>query len=130
MFDLVYKIKLPSKVGKNNATSVSKDGKELTWDLNLTTVNEVNFEFSLDSGSNIFPAILGGLGLILILGLGAVLIIMILKHKKDDDVVKTDSTVASSTSEVITETVVPASEVVETSDLESTSEVEQVNNVQ
>ena len=46
--DLYYKITLPSKALTNNATTVSDDGKELTWNLTFSKVNEVNFSFAFD----------------------------------------------------------------------------------
>ncbi|MDD6272267.1 MAG: hypothetical protein PUA90_01960 [bacterium] len=41
-----FKLTLPGKAIKHNATEVSGDGRTLTWDLSNTT-NEVNFSFSL-----------------------------------------------------------------------------------
>lgn len=43
--DLIYKIKLSNKSVANNATTVSEDGKELTWNLSYSKYNEVNFSF-------------------------------------------------------------------------------------
>lgn len=41
---MVYKITLPFKVGNNNATTVSEDGKTLEWVLIPGEINEVKFE--------------------------------------------------------------------------------------
>lgn len=51
MFDLQYKIKLPKKVVSSNATYLSDDGKELTWDLKYGVKNKVNFQFSFEDNN-------------------------------------------------------------------------------
>lgn len=45
-----YRITLPFKVGSNNATTVSDDGKTLEWTLKVGEVNEIKFEASQDYG--------------------------------------------------------------------------------
>lgn len=44
MVTMKYTVKLPTKVGENNAAEVSEDGKTLTWNLTAGEVNEINFE--------------------------------------------------------------------------------------
>ncbi|MBQ7136863.1 MAG: hypothetical protein IJO43_02665 [Bacilli bacterium] len=85
MFDLQYKIKLPHKSVSNNATSVSKDGKELTWDLKYGEKNEVNFEFSMSGSNTTLIIILIACGVIV--GGGTVaLLINNSKKKKNNNV--------------------------------------------
>ena len=45
LFEVTFSVTLPNKPAKNNATSVSKDGKTLTWD--LTKESDIQFEFSM-----------------------------------------------------------------------------------
>lgn len=45
-----YKITLPFRVGTNNATTVSEDGKTIEWALKVGEVNEVKFEAVQDYG--------------------------------------------------------------------------------
>lgn len=44
-----YEINLPNKNISNNATKVTNDGKTLTWDLNVNTKNDIEFEFDFNS---------------------------------------------------------------------------------
>lgn len=46
IFDMTISVTLPTKPISNNATSVSEDGKTLTWD--LTKVEDIDFEFTFD----------------------------------------------------------------------------------
>lgn len=77
MFDMKYTIKLPQKSISNNATSVSEDGKELTWNLKYGEKNDVEFEFSF--ANNLVFYIIGGIALVLIIVL---VVIFVLKKKK------------------------------------------------
>ena len=52
-----YKVTLPFKVGDNNATTVSEDGKTLEWTLTPGEVNEVYFEAS----ENLNTILIGGI---------------------------------------------------------------------
>ena len=45
-----YRITLPFRVGSNNATIVSEDGKTIEWILKVSEVNEIKFEASQDYG--------------------------------------------------------------------------------
>ena len=46
-FDLEYKVTLPEKQISSNATSVSEDGKTLTWKMTYRKKNSVQYEFKL-----------------------------------------------------------------------------------
>ena len=46
--DLNYTIKLPVAPENHNASKVSEDGKELTWNFTYSKINEVNFSFTLE----------------------------------------------------------------------------------
>ena len=46
-FDLEYKVTLPEKPISSNATSVSEDGKTLTWKMTYGKKNSVQYEFKL-----------------------------------------------------------------------------------
>ena len=50
--DLKYTVKLPNKPINHNATSVSEDGLELTWDLAKLTGN-IEYQFELTNGNNL-----------------------------------------------------------------------------
>ena len=79
-------VTLPSKPVSNNATSVSEDGKTLTWDLMQIEESDIDFEFSLNS----FPI---GLVLAIVFGVVAaaciavvvVIILNLAKKGKADD---------------------------------------------
>lgn len=53
MFQLSYEVTLPMKPIKSNATTVSEDGKTLTWKLEYGKVNEINYSFRIKEPSNI-----------------------------------------------------------------------------
>lgn len=62
---------LPSKPISNNATSVSKDGKTLTWDINLTGETPIKVEYKKQT----FPIVPVAAGCVVILLVGGFLII-------------------------------------------------------
>lgn len=75
---LRYVIKLPYRAKKNNATSVSLNGRELTWDLlEMDEGENIHVEFSLINDTLIIVLIL--LGIIVIVG---VVIFVIMKKRK------------------------------------------------
>ena len=80
--DLSYKIKLPVKAGENNASKVSEDGKELTWNLKYSKLNEVNFAFAL--GNNLLPIIIAVVAGVAVIG-GVVAVVVISKKKKNNN---------------------------------------------
>lgn len=97
-----YKITLPFKVGSNNATTVSEDGKVLEWTLKVGEVNEIQFEASQDYG------IYGLVGIALVLLIAAIIGTVVLKKsKKTVEVksveVKKEDTLTEEESEVIEE---------------------------
>lgn len=69
-FDLEYKVTLPEKPISNNATSVSEDGKTLTWKMKYGEKNSIQYEFRAskekaiskekDNSNNKFIYIAGG----------------------------------------------------------------------
>ncbi len=73
-----YKIVLPFKVGENNATTVSEDGKTLEWTLKAGEANEVKFVAEEDR--TVF--VLAGIGVIVLL-VAIVAIIVIYSKKKE-----------------------------------------------
>lgn len=70
MLDLKYTVTLPGKVISNNATTVSSDGKTLTWNLEIGKKNEINYEFSLNENTTNTALIIG-------VALGAVVLIVV-----------------------------------------------------
>lgn len=72
-----YKITLPYRVGSNNATTVSEDGKTIEWTLKVGEVNEIKFEASQDYG---MYALLG-LAIVLVI-VASVSVILSKKAKK------------------------------------------------
>jgi len=76
-----YKITLPFRVGSNNATTVSEDGKTIEWTLKVGEVNEINFEASQDYG---MYALLG-LAVVLVI-VATVSVILSKKAKKTSEV--------------------------------------------
>ena len=93
MTDMSYKIKLSAKAGENNASKVSEDGKELTWNLTYSKVNEVNFAFALAAGegsdaakdkasdNNLLPIIIGVVAGVVVIG--AIVAVVVSKKKKN-----------------------------------------------
>lgn len=85
MVTMKYVIKLPVKVGENNASEVSEDGKTLTWNLKAGETNEISFE----AESNYLTTII-------MISIAVLLVIIILivvflnkgkKNKKSDELV-------------------------------------------
>lgn len=76
-----YTVNLPVKVGKNNASEVSKDGKTLTWNLTAGEVNEINFEASSSNPILIFAII----AILVVIGVIVVVELTIKKLKKNKE---------------------------------------------
>lgn len=72
--DLSFNVNLPYKALTNNASSVSEDGKTLSWSLSSNSVDNITFSFSLYNTGNILICII-----ILILLIG--IIVFIIKKK-------------------------------------------------
>ncbi|MBE6150557.1 MAG: hypothetical protein E7162_01895 [Firmicutes bacterium] len=77
--DLSYKIKLPVKAGENNASKVSEDGKELTWNLKYSKLNKINFSFALGNNLLLIIAVVAGVAVV---G-GVVAVVVVSKKKKN-----------------------------------------------
>jgi len=74
---MTYKVNLPAKAKTNNATKVSENNKELTWDLKAGEINKVEF---VAQGVNILPiAIIVAIVAIVVTG-GILFIILKKKH--------------------------------------------------
>ena len=71
-----YTVKLPYGADSNNATSVSEDGKTLTWNLMTDTNKDIEYTFSIYNIKNI--AIIAGGALVLII----IIIVLISKKGK------------------------------------------------
>lgn len=76
-----YTVNLPVKVGKNNASEVSKDGKTLAWNLTAGEVNEINFEASSSNPILIFAII----AILVVIGVIVVVELTIKKFKKNKE---------------------------------------------
>lgn len=77
-FNLKYQVSLPKKAISNNATSVSDDGKTLTWNLSYAKVNDVEFEFNFNQESNILLYALIGIGALAVI---TIVIVIVSKSK-------------------------------------------------
>lgn len=84
--DLNFTIKLPVVPEKHNASNVSEDGKELTWNFTYSKINEVNFSFILkdevkgtaDSKSFNIAYIFAAVGIVVAL----IVILLLVTNKK------------------------------------------------
>lgn len=74
--EMAYKIKLPTKAKTNNATEVSENGKELTWNLKSGEINRVDF---VAEEINIMPTV-SIVGVVIVAV--TVTVIIILKKKQ------------------------------------------------
>ena len=88
MFDIRFVVALPSTPTSHNATSVSEDGKTLTWDLLEEKSKKVEFEFEFDEGSDMITwGISGG-----VFALGLISLILVImrnnKIKKEKNISK------------------------------------------
>lgn len=79
MFTLSYTVKLPVEAKNNNATTVSEDKKTLSWKLDTTKKNEINYEFTLSNkavlgdSSLALYVVIGSIGLLLVLIIAALI---------------------------------------------------------
>jgi hypothetical protein len=69
-FKFEYRLNLPVKAGKNNATSTENDGKTLVWTLKYGEKNEINYEFNLSKSA------LAGNKTVIILGIVAAVVVI------------------------------------------------------
>ena len=75
-----YTLKLPYKVGKNNADSVSSDGKTLTWNVNFGEKKDIQFTFDIKNNKFIY-AIVGIVGLIVVV----IIAVLVKKNKPNNN---------------------------------------------
>ena len=80
LLDMKLVVTLPNKASSNNATSVSADGKTLTWDLTKITDENIDFEFTFSS-MNMALVIGGALAVLVVV---CVLFFAIFRKKKTD----------------------------------------------
>lgn len=107
-----YKIVLPFKAGENNATTVSEDGKVLTWELKTGKENTIQFVAQED-----YTMIaLGGLAVILLL---VVIIIIVIVRKKGKKTLQKQEKVVAPAQEQET-----VKEEIETQETTKTEEIE------
>lgn len=78
-FNLSFKLTLPEKSLESNATTISEDGKELTWNMTYGKTTKVNFKFSMGPD---FILITGIAVDIILLGLDIYLTIKNIKKNK------------------------------------------------
>lgn len=83
MFDITYTVTLPKPSVSNNATTVSEDGKTLTWNLKYGELNNVQYTFSFAEDMTMYY-IIGGAALfaIIIISLIITIIRSGKKHKQ------------------------------------------------
>lgn len=111
MFDIKYILILPVKTISNNATNVSEDGQTLTWNLDVTKKNTVNYEFK-DWNSNSIEGILSIDNKYLIIGgiiLLVIIILIVSKNKKNKDIVPVDNSTVSN-NQMMNANITPVSE--------------------
>ena len=65
-YTVEYIVNLPTKVVNHNATTVSEDGKTLTWDL-TTPISTISYEFAF-ANNTILYIIIGGIAIVILLG--------------------------------------------------------------
>lgn len=85
MFDLRFVVNLPNKSESNNATSVSSNGKTLTWNLKYSEPTSIEFSFKVEPASMLLPIIIGVVAVVVIL---AVVCCVVLSKKKKAAVVE------------------------------------------
>ncbi|MGN1311182.1 MAG: DUF3153 domain-containing protein [Clostridia bacterium] len=74
---MTYKVKLPAKAKTNNATEVSKNSKELKWELTAGEINKVEF---VAQGINVLAIIITVI-IIAVLVTGITMLLIFLKKK-------------------------------------------------
>ncbi len=79
-FDLEYKVTLPEKSISNNATSVSEDGKTLTWKMKYGEKNSIQYEFEMPNNNSTLIYIISGT--VCAIGVIAIVSVIIIINKK------------------------------------------------
>lgn len=91
LMDFKYIITLPQAPIENNATTISEDGKTLTWNLATTGITNINFKFELPKAETAATGFLNlddkmmmyiGIGLIVLILIIAIVIISVSKKKR------------------------------------------------
>lgn len=82
MVTMKYTINLPTKVGNNNASEVSNDGKTLTWNLKAGETNKIEFE-AIESGSIVKMIVVALIAIIGVAIIVAVVMLIVKKSKKE-----------------------------------------------
>lgn len=77
MMAVKYTIKLPVKATSNNATTVSEDGKSLTWELKAGEVNKIEFEAKKGASGILGLSDGKGPNIIMICGIALVVIVVV-----------------------------------------------------
>lgn len=95
-FEYVFTLTLPNKVISSNATTVSEDGKTLTWNLVNSNIYAIEFEFEFPSfltmiKDNMF--IVAGIAIVIILIIVVLITLIINKFKKNHKDVKNGNSV-------------------------------------
>ena len=67
-YTVEYIVTLPTKAINHNATTISEDGKTLTWDL-TTPISTISYEFAF-ANNTILYIIIGGVAVVILLGIG------------------------------------------------------------
>lgn len=75
---ITYQITLPFKVGDHNATTVSEDGKTLTWEIKAGEINEIKFIAMQDY--TMF--LMAGIIILVVIIVVAIILIIMKKRKK------------------------------------------------
>lgn len=74
--EVKYTVKLPAEAKTNNATTVSEDGKELTWEIKTGEVSKIEF---IAQEINILPYVIIGIVAIAIIAIVVVMVIILKK---------------------------------------------------
>lgn len=78
-----FKVNLPNKNISTNATEVSNDGKELSWNLISESSNNINFSFEIINTNNLYLAI--GAGILILVTIIVITAIFIKKKKNKNN---------------------------------------------
>ncbi len=81
--EFTYVVNLPVAATSNNATSVTNDGKTLSWKIDQSGDNVIKYSFSLLNMTNVI--IVCGGGILLILGISIALVVVSKNKKKKED---------------------------------------------
>ena len=102
--EYIFTLTLPNKVITSNATTVSEDGKTLTWNLVNSNIDAIEFEFEFPSfltiiKNNMF--IIAGIAIVIILIIVVLITLIINKSKKNNKDVKNGNSVMNEQDSVV-----------------------------